>query len=158
MAVWMCKTSWFRPRSVTWTLRPKSARARSRTSSTLILTKSVRVLAYAAAFITCRHDPPSHTHILTVMQTDIICLNPQCWRCASIKSSTCPIPSIPTICVSIHPSDQSNAEMWRKWDKFHRNISPGGGWNSTAWCRDYINVRAYMCMHNCVTYMRMWGK
>ena len=29
-------------------------------------------LGYAAAFITCRHDPPSHTHILTAMQTDII--------------------------------------------------------------------------------------
>jgi len=34
---------------------------------------------------------------------------------------------------------KSNAAMWKKWDKFHRNISPGGSWNSTAWCRDYIN-------------------
>ena len=27
-----------------------------------------RVLAHAAAFITCHHDPPSHTRILIVMQ------------------------------------------------------------------------------------------
>ena len=101
--------------------------------------------------------PPSHTHTRIAIQTDIICLNAQYRCCASIKSSTCPILSIPTIfCVSIHQSDQTNAKMWHKWDKFHRNISPGGGWNSTAWCRDYINVRAYMWMHNCVTYMRMW--
>ena len=87
--------------------------------------------------------PPSHIHTRIAIQTDIICLNPQYRCCASIESSTCPIPSIP-ICVSIHPSNQSNAAMWKKWDKFHRNISPGGSWNSTAWCRDYINVRAYM--------------
>merc|ERR1719181_2410017 len=34
---------------------------------------------------------------------------------------------------------KANKAMWRKWDRFHKNISPGGGWNSTAWCRDYIN-------------------
>ena len=50
---------------------------------------------------------------------------------------------------------QSNRGMWKKWDQFHKNISPGGAWNSTDWCRDYINVRTHIrsvcaCLYLCV--------
>lgn len=46
----------------------------------------------------------------------------------------------------IDPSEQANAGMWKKWDRFHKNISPGGSWNSTAWCKDYINVRTHLTL------------